>query len=498
MAIYSLQVEKHTISGIIKYPDIFSDIAPYVTEKDFFDDIHSTIFLVIKSLFEKGEKWDKVLLAEKIKNLGVSFKDEINIYDYIDNLSYIPITKPATVDAAKELVKIRIRRDLDATGDEIKTFVKTNGNLSVDEIIGAIDAIYGKKASIYTPEDQPVNLYLGLEEMVEERGNKPVEETGLKSPYSEFNRLYGGFKTKQIYAFASRPGQGKSTLINDVCVKTAQINNIKAFICDTEMSTEDTQWRAIAARSGVPQWFLETGNWRKNAEMVRKVRAAFEEVRRLRDGNYVTHFHVGNKNLDQLISIIRRWHAKNVKKGEKCIIAYDYLKLTMGEKVDKNWAEYQVLGEKIDRLKRLAEELDAVIITAIQLNRSGENFNRNASDVTDDAAAIAVSDRLQWFAAFVAIFRRKTIDEINRDGQQFGTHKCIPLKTRFQGRDAAGHHDLVRRVDENGDPKWVNNYLNFTVNNFDVTELGSLRDIVSAESDREAPEDRNPNDGGTL
>ena len=110
----------------------------------------------------------------------------------------------------------------------------------------------------------------------------------------------------------------------------------------------------------------------------------------------------------------------------------------------------------------------------MQLNRSGEN-------ATDDSSAIALSDRLQWFATFVAIFRRKTLEEIAVDGEQFGTHKLIPLKSRHQGQDAPGHQDLLRR-NINGKIRYVQNFLNFNVDNFRVDEQGSLLDIINHEN----------------
>ena len=176
---------------------------------------------------------------------------------------------------------------------------------------------------------------------------------------------------------------------------------------------------------------------------------------------------------------------KYVGRGNRCVIAYDYVKLT-GERVDKNWAEHQAIGEKIDKLKRISEEVNAPLITAMQLNRSGESFNRNSSNLVDDSSAISLSDRLQWFATFVAIFRRKTLDETALDGERFGTHKLIPLKTRFQGRDAAGHQDLLRRraadpVNGHVSERFVNNFLNFRVENFKVEEEGSLQDIITHE-----------------
>ena len=78
--IFSHQVEKHTLSGILQYSQIFPDIDPFLTEKDFYQDVHSTIYSIIKETLNDNEKPDKVLIANKIKNLGISFKDEINIY----------------------------------------------------------------------------------------------------------------------------------------------------------------------------------------------------------------------------------------------------------------------------------------------------------------------------------------------------------------------------------------------------------------------------------
>ena len=156
--------------------------------------------------------------------------------------------------------------------------------------------------------------------------------------------------------------------------------------------------------------------------------------------------HVSNKSIDQICSLIKRWYY-NVGRGNQCLVVYDYVKLT-GEKVGQNWAEYQAIGEKINRLKEVAEEVNSPMLTAMQLNRSAEGSNR----VDNNSSAISLSDRLQWFAAFVGIFRQKDEDELLLDNEydengnltrDFGTHKLIPVKSRFQGRDAMGHADYL-------------------------------------------------------
>tara|TARA_R110002020_G_scaffold19821_6_gene68037 strand:+ start:19037 stop:20542 length:1506 start_codon:yes stop_codon:yes gene_type:complete len=481
MPIFSNQVERHVLSGLLRHPDVISEVDSFISAGDFYHDVHQTIFCVLRDAVLANEKVDKVLIANKITNLGIASKDDIEIFEYINSLCYTPINREAVLEACKELVKVRVRRELNETAEQIKNHTKSSSNETLEEIISKCDSIYSEKVSSYTFDDNPENVFDELEFKVEERGNNPQEDTGLATTYSEFNRLFGGLRDGNVYAIVSRPAQGKTTFINDLCLGTAMKNDVPVLVLDTEMTTEEIQFRMAAANTGVPLWYLETGKWRNNEEMTDKVRKYFKELKKYK----YFHYHVRNKNVDEVCALIRRWHMKHVGRGNRCVIAYDYVKLT-GEKVSQNWAEHQAIGEKIDKLKRVAEEIKAPLITAMQMNRSGETHNRSSGSLVDDSSAISLSDRLQWFATFVAIFRRKTTDEIGLDGERFGTHKLIPLKTRFQGRDAAGHQDLIRRrVVEtvNGreveSEKLMNNFLNFRVENFKVNEEGSLEAIIA-------------------
>ena len=246
----------------------------------------------------------------------------------------------------------------------------------------------------------------------------------------------------------------------------------------------------VSSITGVPMWYLETGNWRKNAEMVKTVRAALQLCK-----NYqYDHLKVGNKTVDQVCSQARRWYYSKVGRGNPAIVVYDYIKMT-GEKLGESWKEYQAIGDKVDKIKKLAEEIDCPILTAMQMNRSGENFNKKSADVADDSSAIATSDRMQWFASYVGIFRKKVIEEIAEDGLKFGSHKLITLKTRFQGKEAPGNHDLIKRKFKDGSERYVNNYLSFGVENFNVTEKGTVRDIIEENNKEMDTKEDNTQDG---
>ena len=398
-SIYSIQIERHVLGGLIKNPKLFSDIERYISEKDFINEVHQTIFCVLRSTIIKNESVDTVIVAEKIKNIGISFKDDINIYDYLESISFTSINVKGLMEAAQELAKLTVRRNVYHKCDEIKKYLKENGEKNIDEIVSKVDTLYGDELKeIETTDQEPELLLNDIESLVEERGENPCDESGFATPYPEFNRMYGGLRPGNLYAIVARPGQGKSTFIMDLCRKIAEKGKVKALLLDTEMDTEDVKFRIASALSGVSLWHLETGNWRKNPELIEKARAAFKKIKNCE----FYHYPVGNKNIDQLCSFVRRWAMTHVGRGNPFVLGYDYIKLT-GERVGNNWAEHQAIGDKVDKLKKLAEELNCPIITAIQANRSGENFNRRRGGVVDDSSAIAQSDRLQWFASYVGI-----------------------------------------------------------------------------------------------
>lgn len=485
--LYSLRIEKHFLAAYLKYPNLYPEVDNLISEYDFYQDVHSTIYCVSRNCYRKGEKFDKVLLAQKIKDLGINFKDDINIFDYIDNLYFSQITYDAALKTTQELIGFRIKRELHETAIKIQQAIKNNGS-DPQKLIEECDRIYNEKISQYEFK-QPEDVLKNAIEIVEERGNNPIEEIGLITPFKEFNRLYGGLRPGNIYAFVSRPKHGKSTLLNDLALNCCIINkDCKALVLDTEMNTIDIKFRNISAITQIPSWYLETGNYKKNNEFYKKFIENKEKIKKFQ--NYVSHMNVSGKPIDEVLSIIKRWYYKTVGRGNQAIIVYDYIKIT-GES-EYNKQEYQILGDKINKIKEISLELNIPILTACQLNRSAE-------EGIDDSRSIAQSDRLQWFGSFVGIFRRKTLDEITEDGLEFGTHKLIELAARFHGKDSKGHFNRIKIKDHHtGKIKYVDNYINYKVNNFFVEEKGSLRDIIDNHNQIHQLKDSDNNDGHLI
>ena len=56
----------------------------------------------------------------------------------------------------------------------------------------------------------------------------------------------------------------------------------------------------------------------------------------------------------------------------------------------------------------------------------------------------------------------------------------------------------MRRRNDHGDEKYVQNFVNFQINNFSVEERGSLANIIERERQTFSLSDANPNDGTLL
>jgi len=428
----------------------------------------------------KNEVLDKVTLAQKIQNLNIKTNDEISIFYYLDALFDIKVSRDATILSYKNLVKLSKLRGLCRGAKAINDFVKQNKNESTSIIIQQTDKIYSECLNeLYINEEEPQDIYEDLIEMIEMRGNNPMDEIGLITPFPIFNKMFGGIRSGNgTYAVVSRPKIGKSTWLCELADGVSRLNqDTYVLILDTEMQTEITKFRRAASITEIPMWYLESGNFRKNKDLFTKWEKSVADISG-RKGK-VFHLRVAGKAIEHICAIVRRFFYRYIGRNsnKKLLVIYDYMKITgeYNNKTNKNFAEHQLMGDKIDRFNELGGDLDIYLWTAMQLNRSAEG-----EDGIRDSSAISISDRLQWYASWNGIFARKTLSEMAEFGTEWGSHCLIPIAQRFQGKDATGHFDLVdTTVGKKKKKKYMNNFINYDVQNFRITENGTLRDIMS-------------------
>lgn len=480
--IYSYELEKQLLAGLLKDPESLIEISNFISHKDFYSEssaLHSTIFRVIKQAVDAGDEVDNIILAQRVKEVGLSFDSNINPADYIKSLSMRQVPSGNLIKTCKELKKYSIRREILQSCEEIGDKMKSmSPESSYSEIIETADQVYNSKINLFEiGNDVPENIYEDMESVIEDRGNNPIEEFGMMGPHETLNEIYGSLlRPGNITVVVARSGVGKTQFCMDYATKVALKYDVPVLHFDNgEMSKEELMMRQCAAHSGVPMHLLESGRWRQaGPDVVKKVRSVWPKIKNLK----FYYYNVGGLDVDSMINTLKRFYYSTVGRGNKMVFSFDYIKTSNIPSGNKS--EWQVVGEMVDKFKRciqkeVLEDGDPVIpmITSVQSNRSGITTNRNSQNIIDDESIVSLSDRITQFCSHMFILRKKTEDEIQDEGPRFGTHKLVSVKYRSLGKDIAGAIEPVLVGDT-----LRKNFINLDFNNFNITEKGDLREII--------------------
>lgn len=478
MKIKSPELEQHFIAGFLKYPDKFHEISSFITPDDFVcSSANKVIFQVMKSMSEKHETIDPVLISQRIKQLNITFSENIKPFDYLNGLSLRKISEGAFIQAAKDLKKTSLARNIVDKIDETKKIIdKLDPSTPASSIISTVDRIYNSELlSISNLTEEPINIFEDMERIIEERGENPIEEVGLMGPYERVNSLYGSLlRAGDITVVVARAKAGKTSIGLDYCTKIGARYKIPILHLDNgEMSIESLQMRQCAALSGVPLFYIESGKWRQNAEFVKKVRSVWPKIKNMR----FDYFNVGGFSTEEMLNLVRRYYFGKVGRGNQMVLSFDYLKFRAQDaRAGDSW---YIMGHMLDQFKTLIQKEiifnnkpQISMFTSVQANRSG--IVRNGQ-TEDNESVVALSDMIGQLCSHLFLLRKKTLDEIAEEDGKWGTHKFIPLLNRHLGKDAL----RATRLIEVDDGRKIENYVSLNIDNFYVTEKGDVIDWLN-------------------
>ena len=482
--IYNFELEKQLLAGLLKEPESLAEISNFISISDFYSkqsSLHSAIFRIIQQAIDAGDEIDEIIVAQRVNDLGLSFEDNLKPSDYIKSLSLRKVPEGNILKTAKELKKYSIRREILESSQEIAKKMKNiSPESSYREIIELADNVYNSRINLYEiGNDTPENIYEEMEALVEERGNNPVTEFGMMGPHEKINDIYGSLlRAGNITVIVARSGVGKTQFCMDYSTKVSLKYDVPVLHFDNgEMSKEELIMRQCASLSGVPMHLLESGKWRKaGQDIVDKVRSVWPKISKLK----FYYYNVGGMDVDSMVNTLKRFYYAKVGRGNQMVFSFDYIKTT--SESNGNKSEWQVVGEMVDKFKKCVQKEILhdgnpmiPMITSVQSNRYGITNNRNSQNVVDDESIVSLSDRITQFCSHMFILRSKTGDEVESEGERFGTHKLINVKARHLGSDIAGAVEPVSIGDT-----LRKNAINLNFNNFNITERGDLRDIARA------------------
>lgn len=324
---------------------------------------HQTIYQTIKQMSSAGEYIDLITLDAKLQRNGKL--DEAGGFSYLADLQ--KQGRKSNILAHARIVRdFAIERKVTSELSNAMAMMQTNDGRSAYQKVGELESIINSilDRAIRNEAKGLVHCIDIMDKWSQEwqsRFDNPEVSKGYSTGYKGLDEVIGIklIRPKSLVVVGARPKMGKTAMLAGM-VKSFGLEQGKAVaLFSLEMPSDQIMERMLCERANVNgDIFYEGGH----DEDFAKVSSAMGEY-------YDSKIYMDDTagiSINHIKSEVR----KLAKKEDLGLIAIDYLTLMGAEKADRNDLAYGVITKE---LKKLAKELDCVVLLLTQLNRSLES-----------------------------------------------------------------------------------------------------------------------------
>jgi replicative DNA helicase len=357
----NLDAERFVLGAIMSSDNAFLQVAGTLTADDFSLEKHKRIFLRMSDLHERGEKIDRVTLANELMKQGQ--------LQSVDGLSYLVtlddgLPQLHNLDSYVSIVKEKalLRRIIAVSHDTINRCLTTEEDPK--QILGAVEEALMKlgdvqsknalatPAQIITEYEGGINAFLDTSKRIK----------GIGTGFLKFDEMTGGLREGELFILAARPAMGKTALALNIAQHVAcNVKNPKAVaVFSLEMSKESLLTRMICAAARVDQQRFRAGylSADERASLQQALYSIVESPLYLDDSAGI--------NLMDVHSKLRRLQAEQ----DVGLVIIDYLQLMQGRGRFEN--RVQEISSLSRGLKLMSKDLRVPFLVLSQLSRAPE------------------------------------------------------------------------------------------------------------------------------
>ncbi|MBV8830850.1 MAG: replicative DNA helicase [Acidobacteriaceae bacterium] len=357
----NLDAERFVLGAVMSSDTAFLQVAGTLTADDFSLEKHKRIFLRMADLHERGEKIDRVTLANELMKHGQ--------LQSVDGLSYLVslddgLPQLHNLESYVAIVKEKalLRRIITVSQDTINRCIACDDDAK--EILGAVEDAFMKlgdvqsknslasPAQIITEYEGGINAFLDTSKRIK----------GIGTGFLKFDEMTGGLREGELFILAARPAMGKTALALNIAQHVAgNAQNPKAVaIFSLEMSKESLLTRMLCAAARVDQQRFRAGYL--NAD---ERRALQDAMYRMVESPLFMDDTAGT-NLMDVHSKLRRLQAEQ----DLGLVIIDYLQLMQGRGRFEN--RVQEISSLSRGFKLMSKELRVPFLVLSQLSRAPE------------------------------------------------------------------------------------------------------------------------------
>jgi replicative DNA helicase len=408
----NLDAERFVLGAIMSDDSAFLQAAGTLTADDFSLEKHKRIFLRMSELHERGEKIDRVTLANELMKQGQ--------LQSVDGLSYLVslddgLPQLHNLESYVGIVKEKalLRRIIVISQDTINRAVQSEENPT--QILGAAEDALMKlgdmqsRNALSTPAQIVEDYEGGINAFLD-------ASKGISTGFLKFDELTGGLREGELFILAARPAMGKTALALNIATNVAMSRtNPKAVaVFSLEMSKESLLTRVICATASVDQQRFRAG-YLNHEERTKLQNALFKIVE---SPLYLDD--TAGTNLMDVHSKLRRLQAEQ----DLGLVVVDYLQLMQGRGRFEN--RVQEISSLSRGFKLMSKELRVPFLVLSQLSRATETRQGDHRPILSD---LRESGSIEQDADMVAFIFREEVYRPDKESLK-GIAELILAKQR--------------------------------------------------------------------
>src|SRR3954451_23515443 len=254
----NLDAERFVLGAIMSSENAFLQVAGTLSPEDFSLEKHKRIFLRMLELHERGEKIDRVTLANELMKQGQ--------LQSVDGLSYLVslddgLPQIYNLDSYVSIIreKALLRRIITVSQDTIDRCLTCEEDAK--QILGAVEDALMKlgdvqskntlanPAQIITEYEGGINAFLDTSKRIK----------GISTGFLKFDELTGGLREGELFILAARPAMGKCLAADsEIVLADGRVKTIADIVRDqrAELLTVNNQGKLQTAHASA---FVDDG-----------------------------------------------------------------------------------------------------------------------------------------------------------------------------------------------------------------------------------------------
>lgn len=358
---HSTEAEQSILGAMMIYPSVTSVVYDQgLDARDFYLDIHQRIFSAMMDITDSGKPVDVTTLVARLQDT-----EQLNLVggvDYIVKLSDTAISSANSIYYI-EMIKNRahLRRLIETAEQIAEDSFDTSSDL--DDVMDKaerdiLNVTRSRRATEFKSSREVISSV--MQELIRLRSSEN-RITGIKTGYTDLDRMTNGFQRGDLIVLAARPAMGKTAFALNLALNASYYNKGAIAIFSLEMPAEALMKRILSAKSAVESSKLRSGAIVE--EEFSKLNEAANELM----GSKLFVDDSSNIKVSEIFSKCRKLKSEHGLD----LVVIDYLQLISGSgKSGDN--RQQEISEISRSLKGLAREMECPVIALSQLSRSVE------------------------------------------------------------------------------------------------------------------------------